>query len=116
MATNLTCTLYGDYYIPDIKLSETAEQKPLGKHGRMRKTYLKEHCSLRWNSMILSRACVNIFASLGAIIMGGGMNLIMTDLKNLLIIYGRATVNIVSAPSPLPFSQKYNGYRRSQFL
>ncbi len=54
MATNLTYTLCGDYYIPNIKLSETAEQKPLGKYGRMRKTYLKEYRSLLWNSMILS--------------------------------------------------------------
>ncbi len=54
MATNLTYTLCGDYYIPDIKLSEAVEQKPLGKYGRMRKTYLKEHRSPLWNSMILS--------------------------------------------------------------
>lgn len=56
MATNLTYTLCGDYYIPNIKLSETAEQKPLGKYGRMRKTYLKEYRSLLWNSMILSES------------------------------------------------------------
>ncbi len=54
MTTNLTHTLCGDYYIPDIKLSEAVGQKPLGKYGRMRKTYLKEHRSLLWNSMILS--------------------------------------------------------------
>ncbi len=54
MTTNLTYTLCGDYYIPDIKLSEAVEQKPLGKYGRMRKTYLKEHRSPLWNSMILS--------------------------------------------------------------
>ncbi len=56
MTTNLTYTLCGDYYIPDIKLSEAVEQKPLGKYGRMRKTYLKEHRSLLWNSMILSES------------------------------------------------------------
>ncbi len=56
MATNLTYTLCGDYYIPDIKSSEAVEQKPLGKYGRMRKTYLKEHRSLLWNSMILSES------------------------------------------------------------
>ncbi len=54
MATNLTYILCGDYYIPDIKLSEAVEQKALGKYGRMRKTYLKEHRALIWNSMILS--------------------------------------------------------------
>ena len=56
MPTNLTYTLCGDYYIPDIKLSEAVEKKPLGKYGRMRKTYLKEHYSLLWNSMILSES------------------------------------------------------------
>ncbi len=54
MTTNLTYTLCGDYYIPDIRLSETVEYKTLGKYGRMRKAYLKQHHSLLWNSMILS--------------------------------------------------------------
>lgn len=35
-------TLYGDYYLPDLVLPET-EYLPLGKYGRMRKTYLMEH-------------------------------------------------------------------------
>ena len=56
MTTNLTYTLCDDYYIPDIKMSEAVEQKPLGKYGRMRKTYLREHRSLLWNSMILSES------------------------------------------------------------
>ncbi len=56
MAANMTYTLCGVYYIPDIKLSEAVEQKTLGKYGRMRKTYLKEHRSLLWNSMILSES------------------------------------------------------------
>ena len=42
----------GDYLIPDLSLSETAET-PLGKYGRMRKTYLKEHRPILWNRMIL---------------------------------------------------------------
>ena len=49
----LTYNRCGDYYIPNLTLSET-ENKPLGKYGRMRKTYLKEHRSILWNSMILS--------------------------------------------------------------
>jgi hypothetical protein len=43
----------GDYLIPNLSLSET-EEKPLGKYGRMRKKYLKEHRPVLWNSMILS--------------------------------------------------------------
>ena len=38
----LTYTRCGDYYIPDLKLSEQPEA-PIGKYGRMRQRYLKEH-------------------------------------------------------------------------
>ncbi len=51
--SNLTYTRYGDYDIPNVTLFET-EAKPLGKYGRMRKNYLKEHRPILWNSMILS--------------------------------------------------------------
>ena len=53
MNNTLTYTRYGDYYIPNLILSE-AENKPLGKYGRMRKEYLQEHRPVLWNSMILS--------------------------------------------------------------
>ena len=53
MNANITCTRCGDYYIPDVIISET-ESKPLGKYGRMRKNYLCEHRPVLWNSMILS--------------------------------------------------------------
>ena len=43
----------GDYQIPDLTLSEQ-EQKPLGKYGRMRKAYLKEHKPILWNRLLLS--------------------------------------------------------------
>ena len=43
----------GEYLIPDLKLRET-ETKKLGKYGRMRKTYLREHRPVLWNKMILS--------------------------------------------------------------
>ena len=53
MTNNLTYTLCGDYCIPNLSLSDI-EAKPLGKYGRMRKTYLKEHRPILWNTMILS--------------------------------------------------------------
>ena len=46
-------TRNGDYFIPNLTLSET-ETKPLGKYGRMRKKYLQEHRQVLWNQMILS--------------------------------------------------------------
>ncbi len=56
MAIDLTYTGCGDYYIPNIRLSEAAENKPLGKYGRMRKAYLQEHRPALWNSMVLSES------------------------------------------------------------
>ena len=49
----LTYTRCGDYYIPDLKLSEQPEA-PIGKYGRMRQRYLKEHRPGLYNSLILS--------------------------------------------------------------
>ena len=49
----LTYTRCGDYYIPDLKLSEQPEA-PIGKYGRMRQRYLKEHRPGRYSSLILS--------------------------------------------------------------
>ena len=53
MENNLTYTRNGDYLIPDLKLSEQPE-KPLGKYGRMRKAYLKEHRPGLYSSLALS--------------------------------------------------------------
>ena len=43
----------GDYLIPDLNLSEQPS-KPLGKYGRMRKAYLKEHRPLLYNQLLMS--------------------------------------------------------------
>ena len=50
MENSLTYTMNGDYQIPDLKLTEQPE-KPLGKYGRMRKAYLKEHRPLIYNQL-----------------------------------------------------------------
>lgn len=49
----LTYTRCGDYYIPNLKLSEQPEA-PIGKYGRMRQRYLKEHRPGLYSSLILS--------------------------------------------------------------
>ena len=51
--SSLTYRQNGDYQIPNLSLSERS-QHPLGKYGRLRKIYLKEHRPILWNSMILS--------------------------------------------------------------
>lgn len=53
MENSLTYTMNGDYQIPDLKLTEQPE-KPLGKYGRMRKAYLKEHRPILYNQLLMS--------------------------------------------------------------
>ena len=53
MENKLTYIQNGDYLIPDLKLTEQP-QKPLGKYGRMRKTYLKEHRLILYNQLLMT--------------------------------------------------------------
>ena len=43
----------GEYFIPDLKLSET---RPIGKYGRMRKRFLKEHRPILYSKMVMSES------------------------------------------------------------
>jgi len=43
----------GDYLLLNLALKES-EQKPIGKYGRMRKHYLKEHRPILFSSLLLS--------------------------------------------------------------
>ena len=46
--------LEGDYYVPDLKLTEDEEDAPpLGKYGWMRRTYLQEHRPGIWTAMCM---------------------------------------------------------------
>ena len=49
----LTYTLCGDYYFPDLNLSDT-DKTPLGHYGRMRLNYLREHRPGLYTCLILS--------------------------------------------------------------
>lgn len=53
MENKLTYIQNGDYLIPDLKLTEQP-QKPLGKYGRMRKAYLKEHRPILYNQLLMT--------------------------------------------------------------
>ena len=52
LSSELTYTLVGDYYIPNIALPE--ENRPIGKWGRMHREYLKEHHPILFNDLVLS--------------------------------------------------------------
>ncbi|MDY4583501.1 MAG: TnpV protein [Candidatus Faecousia sp.] len=51
-SNGLDYVLVGDYYIPDLKLSE--ESRPIGRWGRMHRAFLKEHRPCRYNELLLS--------------------------------------------------------------
>ena len=44
---------HGDYFLPDLGLTE-AEQRPVGKYGRMRLRYLEEHRPGLYTRFLLS--------------------------------------------------------------
>ncbi len=48
-----TYTRVGDVLLPNLILEET-ESKPIGKYGRMRKKYLKEHHPAVYSAMLLN--------------------------------------------------------------
>ena len=48
----LSYTLHGDYYLPDLELNE--EDPVYGKYGIMRKQFLKEHRSARYQYLVLT--------------------------------------------------------------
>ncbi|MCD8130401.1 MAG: TnpV protein [Lachnospiraceae bacterium] len=49
----LTYTQNGDYLIPNITLKETSRE-PLGKYGRMRRTFLKEHRPILYSDLSMT--------------------------------------------------------------
>ena len=51
--TELSYTIHGEYAIPNLKLSNPADQ-PIGKYGRMRKRYLLEYRPILYNYLVLS--------------------------------------------------------------
>ncbi|MCD7920067.1 MAG: TnpV protein [Clostridiales bacterium] len=50
---NITYTKCGDYYIPNIALSDTTHYH-IGKYGRMRRTFLQEHHSIQYSDLVLT--------------------------------------------------------------
>ena len=48
----LTYALHGDYYLPLIEAPQ--DGRPIGKYGRMRKKYLKEHHPVLYNQLVFT--------------------------------------------------------------
>ena len=49
---NVTYSTVGDYQLPNLILNQP--RKPLGKYGRLRRTYLKEHRPVLYHTMLLT--------------------------------------------------------------
>ena len=52
---NITYTQVGDYLLPNIIIEGqfTFNDKPLGKYGLMRKSFLRNHRSIQYNTLLL---------------------------------------------------------------
>lgn len=51
-SNGLSYTLHGDYYLPDLEINE--KEPTYGKYGIMRKKFLKEHRSARYQYLVLT--------------------------------------------------------------
>ena len=49
---NVTYSTVGDYQLPNLTLSQP--KIPLGKYGRMRRTYLMNHRPVLYNTMLMN--------------------------------------------------------------
>ena len=50
----ITYTVCGDYLLPDIRLSDPPNAPPLGRYGRKRRAFLKEHRPILYAKLLLS--------------------------------------------------------------
>ena len=55
--------LVGDYYIPDIQLSDV-DDRPIGRWGRMHWDYLRDHRPIVYNELLLSGRLHTVLADL----------------------------------------------------
>ena len=50
--TGISYTLHGDYYLPDLALPEQEDNRPIGKWGNLRKSYLQQHKRAFYNYLV----------------------------------------------------------------
>ena len=50
----LTYTKVGEYYLPDLTVEDEEEDRPLGRYGMLRQTFLQEKHHGTYTSMLLS--------------------------------------------------------------
>ena len=50
----ITYTKVGDYYLPDVRLSDPPDAPPLGRYGMMHKEYLRREKATLYAKLLLS--------------------------------------------------------------
>lgn len=50
--TGIRYTLHGDYYLPDLVLPKQEDNRPIGKWGNLRKSYLQHHKRVFYNTLV----------------------------------------------------------------
>jgi hypothetical protein len=54
IGNGLTYSLVGDYLLPNLALSDPPDAPPIGRYGRMRRAFLKEHTPIEYSRLLLS--------------------------------------------------------------
>jgi len=44
----------GDYYLPDIILNDPPDSPPLGRYGRLRRAFLRDHRTILYNNLLMT--------------------------------------------------------------
>ena len=52
--TGIHYTLHGDYYLPDLKLPEPKDNRPIGKWGQLHLNHLKKHCKSTYYTYLMN--------------------------------------------------------------
>jgi hypothetical protein len=50
----ITYTAVGDYLLPNITLSDPKDAPSIGRYGKMRRAFLKEHLPIQYNRLLLT--------------------------------------------------------------
>ncbi|MBR2893391.1 MAG: TnpV protein [Clostridia bacterium] len=51
---NITYRRVGDYYLPDLKLPESKDNRPIGKWGQLHLKHLKNHCKSTYYTYLMN--------------------------------------------------------------
>ena len=88
MSSNLNYTQTGDYLLPNLTLHQP--KNPLGKYGRLRRTYLMNHRPVLYHTMLLN----------------GSLYLTLTELEQTAAAMKKQLMADLLAKNPAPDKEK----------